>query len=207
VLRTVEVRSPSATAETVGVFKVVFHILFWSAIVVGIERSQSAASAAPPTLPGEIAFRDIPSSEQRMFRELQEGLLEAESRRAADKRWPTVEALAAAGAPPFAPDPIDHAHYRWSLAQRDVVINYRGVPADPKAPSFLLVALEPDPGAPIDPTAVPDEIHHRLADGTMLHVSIWKGPRLPDGVVAYPPADRGWLRIAFGGSQASPSGP
>jgi hypothetical protein len=199
-VRTVEVRSPSATAETVGVLKAVFHILFWSAIAIGIERSQAAASGAPATLPGEIAFRDIPSADQRMYRELQEGVLEAESRRSAEKRWPAVEALAAAGVPPFAPDPLDRAHYVWSLAQRDVVINYRGVPADPAAPSFLLIAIEPNPGDPVDPTAPTDEIHHRLADGMLIHVSTWKGPRLPDGVVAYPPADRGWQRIAAGGN-------
>jgi hypothetical protein len=199
VIRTVEVRSPSATAETVGVVKTIFHILFWSAIVIGIERSQSPASAAPPTLPGEVAFRDLPGPEQRMFRELQEGLLEAESRRAAGQRWPSVEELAAAGVPPFARDPLDRAHYAWTLAQRDVVVNYRGVPADPKAPSFLLVAIEPNPGDPIDPTVVPDEIHHRLSTGVVIHVTTWKGPALPEGVVATPPAERGWLRIATGG--------
>jgi hypothetical protein len=197
-IRTVEVRSPSATAETAGVVKVIFHILFWSAIVIGLERNVGAAPAGPQILPGEVAFRDLPSRDQRVYRELQEGLLEAESRRSTDGRWPSVAALAAAGAPPFAPDPIDRAHYTWTLAQRDVVINYLGVPAEAGAPSFLLIAIEPEPGTPIDPTVVTDEIHHRLGSGAIIHVSTWRGPKLPDGVVAYPSADRGWQRIAAG---------
>ena len=48
-----------------------------------------------------------------MFRELQEGVREAENGRAADKRWPAVETLAAQGIPPFASDAVAKPVYRW----------------------------------------------------------------------------------------------
>ena len=53
-------------------------------------------------LPYQKLIRDASPSEQRVFRELQEGLLEAERMRAQTGRWPDVAALEAEGIPPFA---------------------------------------------------------------------------------------------------------
>src|SRR5437764_972932 len=51
----------------------------------------------------QVRFRDSSPTVQRMYREMEEGLLEAERRRAATKTWPAVATLAAEGIPPFAP--------------------------------------------------------------------------------------------------------
>ena len=110
-----------------------------------------------------------------MFRELQEGLLEAERMRAETGRWPDVAALEAEGIPPFAPDPTRKIDYKWTSVRQDWATNYLGVPSDPSQPAWVLVILEPEPGAPADP-APNDETHHRLPDGTTLHVSIWNMP-------------------------------
>src|SRR3954463_16035488 len=121
-----------------------------------------------------------------MFREMQEGLVEAERIRAATGRWPDAPSLSRDGIPPFAPDPT-RTPYRWSTLARGTTINYVGVPmaspsagsadppAAPTAPAWLLVIIEPEQGAPPDP-APSDETHHRLPDGTTLHVSIWRVP-------------------------------
>ena len=58
---------------------------------------------------------------------------------------------------------------------------------------------EPDPGAPPDP-AREDEEHHRLTDGTMLHVSIWThadGVDLPARFISLPQVE-GWTQLRAG---------
>jgi hypothetical protein len=201
VIRTVEVRSPSAAAETGQVLRAAFHILFWSALVIGVggRRAPRAGSPAPAATPGEVAFRDLTAPDQRRFLALQEGVLEAESRRSSGKTWPTVEALGAEGIPPFAPDPIERPPYRWSLLRKGALINYRGEPpVGSDRPALLVIIAEPDPNGPPDPMARPDELHHLLADGTLVHVTIAKGPRLPADVVWQPPFETGWVRITAG---------
>ena len=47
----------------------------------------------------------------------------------------------------------------------------------PNSPAWLVLVLEPEPGAPPD-TAREDEEHHRLISGDMLHVSTWVRPIL-----------------------------
>ena len=75
---------------------------------------------------------------------------------------------------------------------------------------FLLLIQEPDPLAP-DASAPPagapipatDEVHQRLADGTLLHVSTWMRAgsaapaAAPPGVLAMP-AEVGWTQILAG---------
>ncbi len=56
-------------------------------------------------LPYQSLIQTQNTLEQRMFRELQEGLLEAELLRSADGAWPLPTALAETGIPPFAFDP------------------------------------------------------------------------------------------------------
>jgi hypothetical protein len=123
-------------------------------------------------LPYQKLIRDASPGEQRVFRELQEGLLETERIRAETGRWPDVTALEAEGIPPFARDPTRKIDYKWTSVRQDWAINYLGVPSEPSQPAWVLVILEPEPGAPADP-APNDETHHRLPDGTTLHVSIW----------------------------------
>src|SRR5437870_13103281 len=84
-------------------------------------------------LPFQVLVRDRPPTEQRMFRELQEGLLEAEARRSMTGAWPAVPALADEGIPPFALDPTARGtRYDWSLIQSGTVVNYPGIPRESK---------------------------------------------------------------------------
>ena len=106
-IRRVEIRPPSARVELANVVR------FGMVIVVGVWMYLAADSATfggePATtthlLPFQTLIQDRPPLEQRMFRELQEGLLEAEARRSATAAGPIAAALAADGIPPFALDP------------------------------------------------------------------------------------------------------
>jgi hypothetical protein len=196
------VASPSGRRETLAVAQGAFQIVFWTALLIAVERGDARSRLAAPALGlGEIAFAELASADQRVFRALREGLGEAEIARAAGGEWPSVAELADQGVPPFAADPLDREGYRWERLRQGRVTNYLGV-ARPgsKRPSFLAVIQEPEPGLPADPQAKPDDVHHRLPDGTMLHVTIWRGPALgPSPVVlAVPPIERGWSAIVVG---------
>jgi len=172
---TVDIRPPSVRAETVNVLKAAGAILVIVAAYVfrpAFGAPDTAVPAASGLLPYQKLIRDATPAEQRMFRELQEGLLEAERIRAETGRWPDVAALEAEGIPPFARDPTQPVEYKWTSVRQDWATNYLGVPSRTSEPAWVLVVLEPEPGAPADP-APNDETHHRLPDGTTLHVSIW----------------------------------
>jgi hypothetical protein len=133
-----------------------------------------------------------------VYRQALEGLTEAEDVRSGKGDWPTVDALATRRIPPFAPDPLDRASYRWQLLRDGTLVNYVGTPdAASKRSTFVISILEPDPGTPIDPTAYVDETHHKLKDGTLLHVSIWIGTRTLTRPAATPPFEDGWRRITM----------
>jgi hypothetical protein len=75
-------------------------------------------------------------------------------------------------------------------------VNYVGIPNSPGAPAWLLVVQEPDPAAPPD-VFQDDQEHHRLIDGTILHVSIWShadGLRVPIRFVQLPQS-QGWIQL------------
>jgi hypothetical protein len=203
--RTVEMRPPSVRVETLNVLKAAAAIVVIVAAYLFrpsfADQSQMANRESQiGLLPYQRLIRDAPAAEQRVFRELQEGLLEAESIRAATGRWPDVSTLAAEGIPPFAPDPTQKIAYKWTSVRQDWVTNYVGVPSDPVAPAWVLVILEPEPGAPPDP-APNDETHHRLPDGTTLHVSIWNMPegKRRSGLAALRlPQNEGWTNLLVG---------
>jgi len=194
--RTVAIRPPSARAEAAMVARAVFHIVYWSALVVSAETYAPGAAPAPRASPFERRFQDLGASDQRLFRALREGILEAEQRRSTTGRWPSTGELARAGVPPFAPDPIDRARHAWTFAAAGTTVNYVGTPAS-EGDTFLVLVVEPDPGTPPDPQALVDEVHHRLDDGTMIHVAVWTGPGLggSGSVVTAPPLERGWKQI------------
>jgi len=203
--RTVEVHSPGVRRETMLVLRVGFQILFWWAVLVTCERGMAARPGAKATAtrlaPGQSAFADLPSADQRIFRAVQEGMTEAERLRSSTGRWPKPEELAQQGIPPFAPDPIDRDGYTWSMLQKDTDINYVGTPAPGRArPRFLVLIVEPTPGMPDDPQAPTDEIHHRLDNGMMLHVTIMM--RAPGRNLTQPGTwlngEQGWTQITTG---------
>jgi hypothetical protein len=206
-VRTVDIRPPSVRAETLNVLKaaaavilIVAAYLVRPSFLTGPTASGIASTAG--LLPYQKLVRDVPSTEQRIFRELQEGLLEAERIRATSGQWPEVTTLSAEGIPPFAPDRTQKSPYTWTAVRQDWAVNYLGVPTDPAAPAWVLVILEPEPGAPPDP-APNDETHHRLPDGTTLHVTIWNMPERSrrSGFAALRlPQNDGWTQLMVGGT-------
>jgi hypothetical protein len=172
------------------------------AIVLGVWLYlASSLSDAGPTrrnlLPYQVLIQNRSDVDQRMFRELQEGLLEAERTRSTERLWPDPSTLAAQGIPPFAVDPTAKtAVFRWQLLSAGTLVNYLGIPDRPDVAAWLVVVQEPDTGVPPDQT-FEDEEHHRLLDGTMLHVSTWShaaGSRVPGTIVRLPQVE-GWTQI------------
>jgi hypothetical protein len=204
----------------------------------GVSAGAGAQDGGRDLMPWQRSFRTLGAADQRLFRELQEGLLEAENARSATGAWPAPAALAARGVPPFADLPAPRQRiYRWELRREGLAVNYLGAPAGAVpdsaaagAPAFLLLVQEPDPRAPADPAlpaagaagpggaaAAGDEFHHRLMDGTVLHVSTWMLPAAgawpaggarpdPPAVPPLPrsggaitnPSAAGWLQLVTG---------
>ena len=205
-VRTVEIRPPSLRGETVSVLKAsAVIVLLVAAYLFRPDQSPGLQSRQSPSLllPYQKLIRDAPAAEQRLFRELQEGLLEAERIRAATGQWPDVKTLADEGIPPFAQDPTQRVPYTWTSVRQEWAINYLGTSSDQRAPAWVLVILEPEPGAPPDP-APNDETHHRLPDGTTLHVSIWNIPeaaRRTSFAALRLPQNEGWTNWLVGSNE------
>jgi hypothetical protein len=201
-VRTKEVLPPSRRDEEMGVFLTAAFVVLCVIYIVGFERggpvSAPDAAKGRGLLPYQVLFRDLPGPEQRMFRQMQEGALEAVRARAADSTWPTPEKLANDGIPPFAADPIDKSPLRWTLRNAGLFYQYVGVAAQPeRSQAFMISIAEPEPATGEKPVpSVVDEEHQVLPDGTLLHVTYWKGSR--DSVapsVILEPAMDGWLQI------------
>jgi hypothetical protein len=201
----VEIHPPSVRAETLNVLKASAAIVVIVAAYVfrpsfGDQSSIRNLQSPIGLLPYQRLIAEASPDEQRTFRELREGLLEAERIRSQTGHWPDVTTLAAEGIPPFAPDPTRKPDYGWTSVRQDWATNYLGVPSDPSQPAWMLVILEPEPGAPVDP-APNDETHHRLPDGTTLHVSIWNLPeeKRRSGFAALRlPQNEGWTNWMVG---------
>jgi hypothetical protein len=206
-IRQVEVLPPSARAELGNVvrFSMVIVIGVWMVLATDSATFRDAGTSKH-LLPFQVLIEDRPPIEQRMFRELQEGLLEAETRRADRGTWPAVSSLAGDGIPPFALDPTARGGpYEWHLTTSGTFVNYLGLPQQSGAPAWLVLVQEPVPGAPPDP-AVEDEEHHRLITGDMLHVSTWvrADARVATRIIRSPQAE-GWTQLyAVGPSLAPP---
>ena len=209
-VRRVEVRPPSSRIEFGNVvrFSMVVVAGAWMFLAANGGALRDTDGSARHLLPFQKLIQDRPPIEQRMFRELQEGLLEAESRRASTGAWPAVAALAEEGIPPFAIDPTAKGgSYDWRLTHNGTFVNYLGIPRQPGAPEWLVLVQEPEPGAPPD-LAREDEEHHRLLGGEMLHVSTWvRGDvRAPEGTIRAPQSE-GWTQLYAVGPSLSPAIP
>jgi hypothetical protein len=198
-VRRTQVKPPSARTELTNVVGVGLLIVVAVLALLAFDSAhfRQDAKSQRNLLPFQAMVQDRPSNEQRVFRELQEGLLEAELRRAANGTWPTVAALAADGIPPFAPNPTAKGGtYLWRLIQSGIFVNYLGIPQHSDGPAWLVLIEEPAPGAPPYP-GPPGEEHHRLADGTMLRVSTWVHPdggRMASDIIRIPQAG-GWTQL------------
>ncbi|MEQ1909769.1 MAG: hypothetical protein ABMA15_13155, partial [Vicinamibacterales bacterium] len=171
--RTVSVQALSAKEELLLVARasmaLVVCVWMYLAFASGIG---GPAESEKHLLPFQVLVAERPGEEQRTFRELQEGLSEAEAVRASSGVWPSSDALAKDGIPPFAADPTQPVPYTWALVQSGSFVNYLGIPNGGSAPAWLVLVQEPEPGVPPD-QAFEDEEHHRLSTGQMLHVSTW----------------------------------
>jgi uncharacterized protein DUF6162 len=204
--RRVEVGTLSARAELLVVVRasmgIVAGVWIYVAMIAGVGGN---APRQRNLLPFQQLIADRAPAEQRVFRELQEGLLEAEAARSAMDAWPTPESLGDTGIPPFAADPTQRSSYVWTLVRNGTMVNYLGVPTTAGLPAWLLLVTEPVPGVPPDQT-FEDEEHHRLANGAMLHVSTWvhaDGRAVAPRLVRMPQAE-GWTQLyAVGPAQAA----
>jgi hypothetical protein len=144
-----------------------------SVLVVYLALSAASGSDDPTRnlLPYQTLAETLPELDQRTFRAIRGALPELEARRAATQRWAEVDELVTAGVPPFAGG-ADGTAYEWSKWQEGAIINYLGLPKDPAQPAWILEIQEPEPWMPPDPSPVDNE-HHRLPDGTMIHLYTW----------------------------------
>ena len=208
--RRAEVRPPSAGAELANVLRFAMVVIIGVWMYLATDGGTLGGGADKRNLlPFQALVQDRPPVDQRMFRELQEGLLEAERRRADRGAWPEVSSLAADGIPPFAVDPTAKGgRYDWRLMMNGTLVNYLGVPQRSDAPAWLLLVQEPEPGAPPD-QAREDEEHHKLITGVMLHVSTWvRTDARVSGRILRTPQAEGWTQLyAVGPSLASPPAP
>ena len=181
-MRTREIHPPSVRAETLNVLKAAIAVVVVVAAYIfrpsfGTEAERAGRQLQIGLLPYQQLIRDAAPAEQRVFRELQEGLLEAERIRSQTGHWPDVSTLAAEGIPPFAEDPTQKVEYTWSSVRQDWVTNYLGVPADATQRAWVLVILEPEPGAPPDPRTVPRSAPNTSAPPPAASPSGWASAR------------------------------
>ena len=197
---------PSARAADGGsIARERFAILALAGLVVTVVagyllfRSSVLGEGAGASLtPYQMLVRDLVSTEQPMFGRLQQAVIEAEAARAQTGRWPEPAALQ--GLPPLLPTAVESVAapaFKWTRTQERSVINYLGLPTDDEAAAaWLLRIQEPDPNTPVD-VAPNDEVHHRLPDGTVLHVTIWThrfGGRVSPAF-ALQPELTGWTQL------------
>jgi hypothetical protein len=177
--------SKSGRRERTGVFAVAGLIVTVLVAYVAFNAKRNQNEASLGLLPYQALVSSLPDADQQQFQTIREGLTTAESIRARTKRWPEAMALGLPG-----------PEYRWTRLERGPVVNYLGTPVDPAQPAWLLEIQEPEPGMPPDP-APNDEEHHRLPDGTTLHVYVWThrlGGQVASDFVAQP-QNTGWIEV------------
>ena len=169
--------------ERTGVFALAGIIV--ALVVVYLALNTGSESDGRGLLPYQALAASLPDTDQQIHGALRKGLLAAEVERSRISRWPDVSTLGL---------PADG--YDWSRFDRGGVTNYFGKPLDPGQPAWLLEIQEPEPGTAPDPAPNDDE-HHRLADGTTLHVYVWTH-RFGGQVAATfipQPQNTGWIEV------------
>jgi hypothetical protein len=128
-IRTVEIAPLSAGNELIAVARAAMAIaaVTWLYLAIRPFAFSNDGSTRTNLWPYQSLIQDRPSDEQRMFRELRVGLLEAETMRSTAGEWPTAAVLAADGIEPFAPNPaLKGPSYTWRLIRDGRFINYVG---------------------------------------------------------------------------------
>jgi hypothetical protein len=171
--------------ERAGVFALAGVIVTVVVVYFALNATGGRRDESRNLMPYQALAGTLPESDQRQFRAIREQLLAAEALRARTSRWPEVAALALPG-----------GGYTWTRFERGVITNYLGQPRDASQAAWLLEIQEPEPGMPPDP-APNDEQHHRLPDGTTLHVFVWMH-RIGGDVAADfvpQPQNTGWVEV------------
>jgi hypothetical protein len=170
--------------ERAGVFALAGVIVTLVAVYFALNAVRGGSDSRG-LMPYQTLVRTLPESDQQQFRALHETLVAAEAERARTSSWPDAASLALPG-----------SDYRWTRFERGVITTYLGRPREPSQPAWLLEIQEPEPGVPPDP-APNDEQHHRLPDGTTLHVFVWMhrfGGEVAAGF-APQPQNTGWIEV------------
>jgi hypothetical protein len=159
---------------------------------------RSSVTETGRLLPFQMLARDLVSADQAMFTTLKQSLLDAEAVRGSAGRWPDAAALATLPRNVPGAETLGSSEgFTWRTQTQRAITHYVGLPAqDVSAPAWMIAIREPEPGVPTD-TAPNDEEHHRLPDGTVLHVSIWThrfGGQVDPAFVAQPEA-AGWTQV------------
>jgi hypothetical protein len=192
-----EVRSPGGgggVRERTSILTIAVLVVGAVGLYLAMRTFGGPGSAERNLLPYQALVRTLTENEQQMFTAIRRGLADLETERARTSRWPEPMVLAASGVPPFATAAADGME--WQRFQRGATVNYLGQPADPAAPAWLLMIQEPEPNTPPDPAPLDDE-HHRLPDGTTLHIYVWMhryGGRVAAGFVPQPQSN-GWTEL------------
>lgn len=161
----------SAGRERYGVLGLAALIVTMVGVYLALRSSALDGAGSGTLLPYQTLVRDLVSSDQATFGDLQKNLIEVEALRARTGRWPEGATITLAAEERIGAAPA--SSYKWIGSREGFFLNYLAVPSDDvSAAAWLLVIQEPDPAAVPDP-AQNDEEHHRLPDGTVLHVSIW----------------------------------
>jgi hypothetical protein len=185
----------STRRERVGIFALGGLIVTAIGAYLALNAATGRSGADGGLLPYQTLTRTLPDADQRQFRAIRQGLLVLEQERTRTSQWPRPADLLAEGMAPFQAD-APSADYNWDRYQQGTTVNYFGSPADPTRPAWLLSIREPDPGMLPDP-APNDEEHHRLPDGTVLHIYVWihrYGGQVRSSFVTQPQTE-GWIEI------------
>lgn len=192
-----EVRSSgraSDSRERYGILTIAALVVGGVGLYLALGSSDTAGNGTRNLLPYQSLVRTLPVAEQQMYTAIRGALPTMEDERARTSRWPQPMVLAANGVAPFATADADHIE--WQRLQRGATVSYMGRPADESAPAWLLTIQEPEPNTPPDPAPLDDE-HHRLPDGTTLHIYVWMhriGGRVAAEFVPQPQTD-GWIEL------------
>lgn len=202
--RTVEARSPSAKKETVVVIGVAVLVLAAGLVLAPGPTRGPEALPSGELLPYQRLFSTLPPEDQLRYRELLEGVMEAESLRAESGAWPTVETLITAGIPPFVPNPILKGTLTWAQRGQAPVYNYLGQPNGAGVAWLVLLQESGDRlGKEVPTVADLDEQHHLLSNGEIIHFSVWRRDSAStDDELIILPMTEGWTQILV-----APEGP
>jgi hypothetical protein len=166
------------------------------AAYVGLTALNRDGRAQQDLLPYQFLASSLPESEQQVFRAIREAIAPMETARFEMKRWLDPASLSARGAAIFTPPAEGGTARAWQKFDQGTTVNYLGLPPDQAGAAWLLTITEPEPGSVPD-NAPNDDEHHRLPDGTVLHIYVWThrfGSEIKPAFIRQPET-QGWIQI------------